>query len=58
MQQQYKILTIQQGWPRGVSSVGNPRQVSKGFSSGSLAEVFQLYWLDILCEVYKGLTKY
>ncbi len=21
-----KILTKQQGWPRGVSSVGNPRQ--------------------------------
>ncbi len=31
-----KILTIQQGQPRGVSSVGNPRQASIGFNSGSL----------------------
>ncbi len=31
-----KILTIQQGQPRGVSSGGNPRQASTGFNSGSL----------------------
>ena len=30
-----KILTIQQGQPQGVSSVGNPRQASTGFNSGS-----------------------
>ena len=27
----HKILTKQQGWPRGVSSVGNPRQALTGF---------------------------
>ncbi len=34
----HKILTKQQGWLRGVSSVGNPRQALTGFNSGSLAK--------------------
>ncbi len=42
-----KILTIQQGQPRGVSSIGNPRQASTGFNSESL----------ISYKVCKGLTK-
>ncbi len=33
-----KILMIQQGLPRGVSSVGNPRGPLTGFDSGSVAE--------------------
>ncbi len=33
-----KILTIHQGLPRGVSSVGNPRGPLTGFNSGSVAE--------------------
>ncbi len=33
-----KILTIQQGIPRGVSSIGNPRGPLTGFNSGSVAE--------------------
>ncbi len=36
----HKILTKQQGWPRGVSSVGNPRQALTGFNSGSLAKLY------------------
>ncbi len=68
-----KIPTIQQGRPRGVSSVGNPRQASTGFTSRRLAELVQLlhagfysgrvatvhllYLLDIPCEVCKVLTK-
>ncbi len=28
----HKILMKQQGWPRGVSSVGNPRQALTGFN--------------------------
>ncbi len=34
----HKILTKQQGWPQGVSSVGNPLQALTGFNSGSLAK--------------------
>ena len=33
-----KILTIQQGLPRGVNSVGNPWGSLTGFNSGSVAE--------------------
>ena len=33
----HKILTKQQGWPREVSSVGNPWQALTGFNPGSLA---------------------
>ncbi len=33
-----KILTIQQGLIRGVSSVGNPPGPLMGFNSGSVAE--------------------
>ncbi len=43
-----KILTIQQGQPRGVSSIGNPRQASTGNYSGNLmAEI-----LDLPTEVF------
>ncbi len=37
-----EILTKQQGWPREVSSVGNPRQALTGFNSGSVAKLFAL----------------
>ncbi len=32
-----KILMIQQGYPRGVSSIGNPRQVLIPYSLGHLS---------------------
>ncbi len=40
-----KILTIQQGHSRRVSSIGNPRQASTGVNSGSLmAEISTTIW--------------
>ncbi len=66
----HKIMTKQQGWPRGVSSAENPRQAVTRFNSGRIpplaltgfysrrmAVVHLLYLLDIPCEVSKGLTK-
>ena len=47
-----KILMIQQAQPWGVSFVGNPRQVSTGFNSGSL-----IYQLSIYHKLRRGLTK-
>ena len=65
-----KILTIQQGQPRGVSSIGNPRQASTGFNSGSLmAEIstefypgrlsmaYLIYQPSIFHKGCRGLTK-
>ena len=56
-----KILTIQQGQPQGVSSVGNPRQASMGHNSGSLmAEVPTTVWIyliNISHKVCRALTK-
>ncbi len=49
-----KILTIQQGLPRGVSSVGNPRRPLTGFHSGRVAAA---HLHDIYREVCNGLTK-
>ncbi len=47
----YKILTIQQGLPRGISSVEIPWQLLTGFK-----DVWVRMVLDY-CEVCKGLTK-
>ncbi len=46
-----KMPAIQQGYPLGVSSIGNPRQALTGFTSGSLAVVDLLDLLDISCEM-------
>ena len=39
-----KILTIQHGYPRGVSSIGKPRPTSIGISSVSIYRVYIGEW--------------
>ncbi len=62
-----KILTIQQGVPRGVSSVGNPRGPLTGFNIlpiGSLKKIIALpsvfldilKWLHLWCYFYSAFS--
>ena len=52
-----KILTIQQGLPRGVSSIGNPRGPLTGFNSHSHWEEYAHFKGPVFCHFYYTLRK-